>query len=321
MAKLENSQIENIRPLSLDDYIGQEHIKEKIKIFLEAAKKKGTYLEHILLSGPPGLGKTTLASIIANELGVQIKITSGNIIDKKGDLAGILTSLEEGDILFIDEIHRLNPAVEETLYPAMEDFKIDIILGKGKSARSIRLDLKPFTLIGATTRTGLLSSPLMSRFGIILNFEYYTVEALRQIILRTARIIGATIEEDAAEEIARRSRGTPRIANKLLKRVHDYITIKYDGRLERNRVVEALEFLGVDEYGLERVDRNYLELLIKKFNCRPVGLNTIAYALNEDKGTIEEIIEPYLIRIGMIERTPRGRKPTEKAIKHMEKFI
>jgi len=307
----------SIRPVFLKDYIGQEEIKEKVRIFLEASKKKRKVLDHILLSGPPGLGKTTLASVIANELGVNLKITSGNVLDKKGDLAGILTSLEEGDILFIDEIHRLNPSIEETLYPALEDFKIDIILGKGKSARSIRIDLKPFTLIGATTRTGLLTSPLLSRFGIVLNFEYYDIVSLKEIIFRTAFILEAHIDDQSAEEIARRSRGTPRIANNLLKRVYDYALIKSDGKISYSITVEALEFLGIDEYGLDSRDRKYLEILVCKFNSKPVGLNTIASALNEDKGTIEDIIEPYLIRIGMIERTPRGRIPTQKAIEHI----
>ncbi len=311
--KKENS----LRPLTLDEYIGQEKLKEKVKVFLEAAKKKGTVLDHILLVGPPGLGKTTLATVIANELGVNLRITSGNIIDKKGDLAGILTSLEEGDILFIDEIHRLNPSVEETLYPAMEDFRIDIILGKGKSARSIRIDLKPFTLVGATTRTGLLTSPLLSRFGIILNFDYYDIDSLKRVIFRTASILGTQITDDSAEEIAKRSRGTPRTANTLLKRVYDYAVIKSDGNINLQITVEALEFLGIDKYGLDVRDRRYLELLVHRFKCRPVGINTIASALNEDRGTIEEVIEPYLLRIGMIEKTPRGRVATEKAVRHV----
>ncbi len=308
----------NIRPTTLEEYIGQDQIKEKIKIFIQASKKRKTPLDHILLCGPPGLGKTTLAQIIANELGTQLKITSGNILDKKGDLAGILTSLEEGDILFIDEIHRLSPSVEETLYSAMEDYKIDIILGKGKSARSIRLDIKPFTLIGATTRTGLLTSPLLSRFGIVLNFDYYTIEAIKQIIKRTASILNFYIDEQSAYEIAKRSRGIPRIANKLTKRVLDYLTIKYDGKIDRKKTLEALKFLGIDKYGLNNIDRKYLSVLIYQFNCKPVGINTISTALNESKDTIEEMIEPYLLRTGMIEKTSRGRKPTEKAVKHIQ---
>jgi len=311
----------NLRPLKLDEYIGQEHIKEKLKVFIEASKKRKTSLDHILLSGPPGLGKTTLAQIIANELGVQLKITSGNILDKKRDLAGILTSLEEGDILFIDEIHRLNPSVEETLYSAMEDFQIDIILGKGKSARSIRIELKPFTLIGATTRSGLLTSPLLSRFGIILSFDYYSTKALKEIVKRTLSLMNFRIDDQSAYEIAKRSRGTPRVANKLAKRVLDYIMIKYDGQIDVDKTLQALEFLGIDEYGLNSIDRKYLSILIYQFDCKPVGINTISMAMNENKDTIEEMIEPYLLRIGMIEKTPRGRIPTQKAILHIKKYL
>ncbi|NPA51833.1 MAG: Holliday junction branch migration DNA helicase RuvB [Aquificae bacterium] len=308
----------NIRPTTLDEYIGQEHIKENLKVFIKATQKRNSYLDHILLAGPAGLGKTTLAQIVANELQVQLKITSGNILDKKGDLAGILTSLDEGDILFIDEIHRLNPSIEETLYSAMEDFKVDIIIGKGKTARSIRIEIKPFTLIGATTRTGLLTAPLLSRFGIILNFDYYSVESLKEIVKRTAKILNTPIDEKSAEEIAKRSRGTPRIANKLVKRVIDFVTIKHNSKLNLQNTIEAFEFLGIDKYGLNPLDRKYLHILIELFNCKPVGINTISMALNENKETIEEMIEPYLLRIGMIDKTPKGRVPTKKAVNHIK---
>jgi Holliday junction DNA helicase RuvB len=265
----------NLRPSTLKDYIGQRKVKQQIEIFVEAAKRKSEVLDHVLLSGPPGLGKTTLANIIAKELSVNIVITSGPVLEKKGDLAGILTSLEEGDILFIDEIHRLNPAVEEALYPAMEDYKIDILLGKGQSSKSIRLNVPKFTLIGATTRTGLLTTPLISRFGIILNFDYYDIETLKKVILRTAEILKIDIDEDGALEIAKRSRGTPRVANRILKRVYDYSLIKHHGKINQKIAKIALDFFEIDEYGLDVVDRRYLETLILKFNGGPVGLNTI----------------------------------------------
>ncbi len=314
--KEENFEI-SVRPSELKEYIGQEKVKQQIEIFIEASKRKSEVLDHVLLSGPPGLGKTTLANIIAKELSVNIVITSGPILEKKGDLAGILTSLEEGDILFIDEIHRLNPAVEEALYPAMEDFKIDILLGKGQSSKSVRLNVPKFTLIGATTRTGLLTSPLLSRFGIILNFDYYQVETLKKVILRTAKILNIEIEEEGAVEIAKRSRGTPRIANRILKRVHDYSLIKHNGKINKQTAVNALNFFEIDEYGLDIVDRRYLETLVLKFNGGPVGLNTISSAISEDKGSIEELIEPYLIRMGFISKTPKGRVATELAINHI----
>ena len=309
----------SIRPSNLDEYIGQEKIKEQLRIFIEASKRKNQTLDHTLLSGPPGLGKTTLANIIAKELNVDIITTSGPVLEKKGDLAGILTSLNEGDILFIDEIHRLNPAVEEALYPAMEDYKIDIILGKGQSSKSIRLDIPKFTLIGATTRTGLLTSPLLSRFGIILNFDYYEKDVLKEVIKRTAILLKIDITEDAALEIAKRSRGTPRIANRLLKRVHDFALIKHTGQITQKIAEEALNFFEIDEYGLDITDRKYLDALVNKFNGKPVGINTIASTISEDKGAIEEIIEPYLLRLGFITRTPKGRIPTEKALNHIKK--
>lgn len=315
--KLEDKFEINVRPSELKEYIGQDKVKQQIEIFIEAAKRKSEVLDHVLLSGPPGLGKTTLANIIAKELSVNIVITSGPILEKKGDLAGILTSLEEGDILFIDEIHRLNPAVEEALYPAMEDFKIDILLGKGQSSKSVRLNVPKFTLIGATTRTGLLTSPLLSRFGIILNFDYYDVETLTKVILRTAKILDIDIEENGAIEIAKRSRGTPRIANRILKRVHDYSLIKHNGIIDKQTAINALNFFEIDEYGLDIVDRRYLETLVLKFNGGPIGLNTISSAISEDKGSIEELIEPYLIRMGFISKTPKGRIATELAINHI----
>ncbi len=306
-----------VRPIELKDYIGQEKVKQQIEIFIKAAKKKSQVLDHVLLSGPPGLGKTTLANIIAKELSVNITITSGPVLEKKGDIAGILTSLEEGDILFIDEIHRLNPAVEEALYPAMEDFKIDILLGKGQSSKSIRLNVPKFTLIGATTRTGLLTSPLLSRFGIILNFDYYNVETLKKVIIRTGKILNIPVDEGGALEIAKRSRGTPRIANRILKRVHDYSLIKHNGKINKSVAKEALDFFGIDEYGLDLIDRKYLEALVLKFNGGPVGLNTISSAIGEDKNSIEEIIEPFLIRSGFVSKTPKGRLATDLAFSHI----
>jgi len=302
------------RPKNLSEFIGQEKVKEKVKILVESAKKRNQPLDHILLTGPPGLGKTSMAQIVANELGRNIKITSGPIIDKKGDLAGILSSLEDGDILFIDEIHRLNPAVEEVLYPAMEDFKIDIVIGKGTSSRSIRIDIPKFTLIGATTRIGMLTSPLLSRFGIVLSFDYYDDDSLSKIIKKVATEQGFYIEDEASLEIAKRSRGTPRIANMLIKRVIDFITVKNKKEIKKNEAIEALELFEIDENGLSVIDKKYLETIIKRFRGRPVGLNTIISAISEDRYTVEEIIEPYLIRKGFIEKTPRGRLPTEKAL-------
>ncbi|NPA53172.1 MAG: Holliday junction branch migration DNA helicase RuvB [Aquificae bacterium] len=305
---------ENIlRPLSFDDFIGQEKVKEKLKLLVEASKKRNEPLDHILFSGPPGLGKTSMAQIVANELGKNIKITSGPTLDKKGDLAGILSSLEEGDILFIDEIHRLNPAVEETLYPAMEDFKIDILIGKGKSSRSIRLDIPRFTLIGATTKAGMLTSPLLSRFGLILNFDFYDEKSLSKIIKRNVNLFSLEITDEAALEIAKRSRGTPRIANMIVKRVVDYATVRGEKNITVDIALKALEFFEIDKNGLSPIDKKYLSILLK-YGGKPVGLNTIASALSENKNTIEEIIEPYLLREGFIEKTPRGRLITEKAI-------
>ncbi len=303
------------RPKTLEDFIGQEKVKEKIKILIDSAKKRNQPLDHILFSGPPGLGKTSMAQIIANELEKEIKITSGPVLDKKGDLAGILSSLEEGDILFIDEIHRLNPSVEEALYPAMEDFKIDIILGKGTASRSIRLDLPKFTLIGATTRVGMLTSPLLSRFGIVLNFDYYDERSLSKIVENIITKNDLYITEEASFEIAKRSKGTPRIAKMIVKRVIDYATVKNTKHIDISITLEALEFFEIDEYGLGILDRKYLEALVKKFKGKPVGLNTIVSTISEDKYTVEEIIEPYLIRKGFIEKTPRGRVPTEKALR------
>ncbi|ACO04608.1 MAG TPA: Holliday junction branch migration DNA helicase RuvB [Persephonella sp.] len=310
----------DLRPKSIDDYIGQDEVKKQIKIFVDASKKTGKTLDHILIGGPPGLGKTSLAQVIARELGKNIVFTSGPVLEKKGDIAGILSSLEEGDILFIDEIHRLNPSVEEALYPAMEDFCLDIIIGKGSSSRSVRIDIPPFTLIGATTRSGMLTSPLISRFGIILHIDYYDTDSLTRIVLRSAKILGIKITENGAREIARRSRGTPRIANRFLKRVYDFAVVKKDGTVTEDTAREALDFLGIDSYGLDSRDRKYLQIIIEKFNGKPVGLNTLSSALSEDRYTIEEIIEPFLLRSGFIERTPKGRKPTDKALKIFKKI-
>ncbi len=310
----------DLRPKSIDEYIGQDKVKKQIKIFIEASRKTGKTLDHILIGGPPGLGKTSLAQVIARELGKNIVFTSGPVLEKKGDIAGILSSLEEGDILFIDEIHRLNPSVEEALYPAMEDFCLDIIIGKGSSSRSVRIEIPPFTLIGATTRSGMLTSPLISRFGIVLHIDYYDTESLTRIILRSAKILGIKITEDGAREIAKRSRGTPRIANRFLKRVHDFAVVEKDGTVTADTAVEALNFFGIDRFGLDSRDRKYLQILIEKFNGKPVGLNTISSALSEDRYTIEEIIEPFLLRSGFIEKTPKGRKPTDKALKIFKKI-
>lgn len=307
-----------LRPKTLDEYIGQERLKRKLRVYLEAAKARKEPLDHLLLVGPPGLGKTTLAHIIAYELGVNIRVTSGPAIEKPGDLAAILTnSLDEGDVLFIDEIHRLSRQAEEHLYPAMEDFKMDIVIGQGPAARTLRLDLPRFTLIGATTRPGLLTSPLRSRFGIVEHLEFYTVEELAQAITRDARLLGLEVEEEAAKEIGRRSRGTMRIAKRLFRRVRDFAEVAGEGRITLARAVEALQALGLDELGLEKRDREILKTLILQFGGGPVGLQTLATALSEDPGTLEEVYEPYLIQLGLLKRTPRGRVATEAAYRHL----
>lgn len=307
-----------LRPKTLDEYIGQERLKKKLRVYLEAAKARKEPLDHLLLVGPPGLGKTTLAHIIAYELGVNIRVTSGPAIEKPGDLAAILTnSLDEGDVLFIDEIHRLSRQAEEHLYPAMEDFKMDIVIGQGPAARTLRLDLPRFTLIGATTRPGLLTSPLRSRFGIVEHLEPYTVEELAQAITRDARLLGLEVKEEAAKEIGRRSRGTMRIAKRLFRRVRDFAEVAGEARITLARAVEALQALGLDELGLERRDREILTTLILQFGGGPVGLQTLATALSEDPGTLEEVYEPYLIQLGFLKRTPRGRMATEAAYRHL----
>lgn len=306
-----------LRPLAFEDFSGQEKIIENLRVFVSAAKMRGESLDHVLLHGPPGLGKTTLSNIIANELGVGFKITSGPVLDKPGDLAGILTSLEPNDVLFIDEIHRLSPVVEEYLYSAMEDFRIDIMIDKGPSARSIQLDLNPFTLVGATTRSGLLTSPLRARFGINCHLEYYDHEILSYIVQRSAAILKVPCTTEAAVEIAMRSRGTPRIANALLRRVRDFAQVKGSGRITIEIARVALEALNIDQYGLDEIDNKILMTIIDKFKGGPVGLTTIATALGEDPGTLEEVYEPYLIKEGFIKRTPRGREVTELAYTHL----
>ncbi len=306
-----------IRPQKLEDYIGQSKLKEMLKVYIAAAKQRGQSLDHCLFYGPPGLGKTTISNIIANELGVNIKVTSGPAIEKPGEMAAILNNLSEGDVLFVDEIHRLNRQVEEVLYPAMEDFAIDIMLGKDASARSIRLELPHFTLIGATTRAGLLSAPLRDRFGIIAKLEFYNTEELKDIVLRSARVLDVKIEDEGAERIALRSRGTPRLANRLLKRVRDFADIKYDGVITREVADYAMDILDVDKLGLDQNDRAYLLTIIEKFNGGPVGLETLAAALGEDSGTLEDVYEPYLLMNGLINRTPRGRVATLNAYKHL----
>ena len=313
----EERQEASIRPQHLDDYIGQKGVKDNLKIFIEAARRRGEPLDHVLFYGPPGLGKTTLAGIIANELGVNIKITSGPAIERAGDLAAILTNLEENDVLFIDEIHRLNRSVEEVLYSAMEDYARDIIIGKGPSARSIRLDLARFTLIGATTRAGSLSAPLRDRFGVISKFELYTIDELTEIIRRTARILGVSADEESLVEMAKRSRGTPRVANRMLKRIRDFSQVKGNGIIDMEITQEALGALGVDELGLERLDREILSGIIERFNGGPVGIDTIAASIGEERVTIEDVYEPYLIQTGLLYRTQKGRVVSPAGYRHM----
>ena len=306
-----------LRPESLDQYVGQSKAKNNLKIFIEAAKSRNEPLDHVLFYGPPGLGKTTLATIIAHEMGVHIKVTSGPAIEKPGEMAAILNNLAENDILFIDEIHRLNRQVEEVLYPAMEDYSIDIMIGKGQGARSIRLDLPKFTLVGATTRAGLLTAPLRDRFGVINKLEFYTVDELKQIIIRSAGLLNVEIDEKGASELARRSRGTPRLANRLLKRVRDFAQVKYDGVITEDVANLALDLLEVDKLGLDKGDRSILETMIDKFDGGPVGIDTFAAALGEDSGTLEDVYEPYLIQNGLLQRTPRGRIATRLAYEHL----
>lgn len=314
----EDKRVEpGLRPQTLSEYIGQEKAKQHLKIYIEAAKQRGDSLDHVLFYGPPGLGKTTLAGIIANEMGVNLKVTSGPAIEKPGEMAAILNNLQPGDVLFVDEIHRLNRQVEEVLYPAMEDFAIDIVIGKGAAARSIRLDLPKFTLVGATTRVGMLTAPLRDRFGVIHHLEFYTEEELAQIIKHSAKVLNVEIDEMGAIELARRSRGTPRLANRILKRVRDFAQVKYDGRITEEVAQFALDLLEVDRHGLDMTDRNLLLTLIEKFSGGPVGLDTLAATIGEDAGTIEDVYEPYLLKHGFINRTPRGRIATEKAYHHL----
>lgn len=311
--KHENS----LRPQLLDDYIGQEKTKEMLKVYIEAAKERGDALDHVLFYGPPGLGKTTLAGIMANEMNVNIKVTSGPAIEKPGEMAAILNNLQEKDVLFVDEIHRLNRQVEEVLYPAMEDYAIDIMIGKGASARSIRLDLPKFTLVGATTRAGMLTAPLRDRFGVVNRMEYYTIPELKTIILRSAGVLGVGIDDQGADALARRSRGTPRLANRLLKRVRDFAQVRFDGYITEEVANNALDLLDVDKEGLDQTDRDLLLAVIQKFGGGPVGLDTLSASIGEDAGTIEDVYEPYLLKNGFIQRTPRGRVVTEKAYVHL----
>lgn len=306
----------SLRPQTLDDYIGQQKAKQNLKIYIEAAKQRKESLDHVLFYGPPGLGKTTLAGIVANEMGTHLKITSGPAIAKPGEMAAILSNLQEGDVLFVDEIHRLNRQVEEVLYPAMEDYAIDVMIGKGATARAIRLDLPKFTLVGATTRAGLLSAPLRDRFGVVHHMEFYSVEELQTIVLHSAKKLGVEVEPEGAFELARRSRGTPRLANRLLKRVRDFAEVKYDGKITKDVAAFALDLLEVDTYGLDQNDRNILMTIIEKFGGGPVGLETLAASIGEDSDTIEDVYEPYLVKIGFVNRTPKGRVATELAYQH-----
>ena len=307
----------NLRPQLLVDYIGQEKAKENLKVYIEAAKQRNDALDHVLFYGPPGLGKTTLAGIIANEMGVHLKVTSGPAIEKPGEMAAILNNLQEHDVLFVDEIHRLNRQVEEVLYPAMEDYAIDIMIGKGTSARSIRLELPKFTLVGATTRAGMLTAPLRDRFGVVHHLEYYTENELKTIIIRSAKVLGVEIDEEGAMEMARRSRGTPRLANRLLKRVRDFAQVRYDGKITKEVADFALNLLEVDRYGLDQIDRRILSTIMVQFSGGPVGLDTLAAAIGEDSGTIEDVYEPYLIKNGFLVRTPRGRVAGDFAYEHL----
>lgn len=319
-AALRQEEIEldrNLRPRYLREFVGQERIKENLSVFIEAAKIRGEALDHVLLSGPPGLGKTTMAGIIANELGVNFRITSGPALDNKKDLAAMLTNLESNDVFFIDEIHRLNRAVEEILYPALEDCVMDIIIGKGPSARSLRFDLQPFTLVGATTRSGLITSPLRDRFGVNIRLDYYSADDLMEIVLRSARILGVEVDEEGGRELARRSRGTPRIVNRLLRRVWDYSMVKAHGRIDKDIAMEALQMLQVDEMGLDSLDHKLLSTLIEKFGGGPVGLGTLAISVGEETITLEDVYEPYLLQVGFIQRTPRGRIATSRAYQHL----